>query len=143
MTKFFDILIVSAFSLGISSHAVAQGVFGQAKSFSEAELAMSGLKIARSMVESDCKGRVSWGETSVGTSGYAASYDQLRDEGYDKREMRRASKHKTMAIQAFGMWLTEAGLEFSEGKIDTNQLCGYIEEISGTSHPIGRFLVKE
>ncbi|WP_170381678.1 hypothetical protein [Ruegeria atlantica] len=143
MTTKVNIIFASAFSLGLASAAMAQDFFGEAKSFTEAELAMSGLKIARSMVEADCKGRVSWAGASVGKSGYAASYNQLRSEGYDKKEMRRASKHRTMAIQAFGMWLTEAGFDFSEGEVSTEQLCGYIEEISGTSHPIGRFLVKE
>ncbi|WP_226688671.1 hypothetical protein [Ruegeria arenilitoris] len=143
MTQKVSIILAFVFSFGTSSHAMAQDVWGQAKSFSEAELAMSGLKIARSMVEADCKGRVFWAGVSVGKSGYAASYNQLRAEGYDKKEMRRASKHRTMAVQAFGMWLKEAGINFSAGEISTEQLCAYVEEISGSNHPIGRFLVKE
>lgn len=129
--------------LGVGAQAAPQDYFLQAKNFTDAELAMSGLKIARSMVEADCKGRVFWADSSVGKSGYAASYAQLREEGFSKKEMRRASKHRTMAIQAFGMWMYEAGFDFAEGELDTDQICEYVVSVSGTSHPIGRFLVKD
>jgi len=142
MTKLSHFLATCVFATCFGSVAVAQNVFGAAENFTDSELAISGLMVARSMVEADCKGRVFWAQSSAGKSGYAAGYAQLREEGYSKKEMRRASKHRTKWIQAFGMWLAEGGLGIAGSEVDSDQLCSYIEEIAGTNHPVGRFLVK-
>ncbi|MEM9549883.1 MAG: hypothetical protein AAGA05_01840 [Pseudomonadota bacterium] len=125
---------------GLGRVAQAEEIWEPARNFSESELAILGLRVARSMVQTDCKGRVFWAETPLGKSGYAAGYETLRNEGYNKREMRNFASRNIVDLQAFGMWMSDGGINLSNGSLSQDKICGYVQKIAGTDHAMGRFL---
>lgn len=142
MKREFCLTITCLCLLGLARAALAQDLGSKAKEFTKSELAMAGLKAARVMVEHDCVGRVAWAQTSLGRSSYAVGHEVLRDEGYNRKEMRRVARHTMMTYEAVFMWVKDAGYTVDENGIVEVDFCEFVEEIAETDHPMGRFLVR-